>query len=787
MFSLWRGANIRDEFFPLSIGKITILCLIVGSTAEAVADRLAPVYQAAQGNVFRTCTARSSAKGAAMFDRFWRMKPGIWAAGAAMLMVLALAACDGEDSKTAQSDNGQSAPIEIPTPAPTDDQATDSQVDDGATAIDAPFGQVDDGATAMVAPFGGAEDLAYAADLWALITSDPVSGPGVERSSPYEGGMPHGAILEIINVSGDIAGHEGDLLVKWNYVGDGITTEMVVADRDQYLDSVTVMFKREAGYDTDNANWFWAKYAPDGTVMNNPAGMALAGRVAKGMEAGCIACHTNAPGDDYVFTEPTQDVADAADDGGEDAAAMAAPFGGAEDLAYAADLWALVTSDPVSGPGVERSSPYQGVLPHGEILEIINVSGDIAGHEGDLLVKWNYVGDGITTEMVVADRDQYLDSVTVMFKREAGYDTDNANWFWAKYAPDGTVMNNPAGMAMAGRVAKGMEAGCIACHTKAPGDDYVFAEPQEIVAPPPLFGGADDLAYAADLWAAVSSDAVSGPAVPRSSPYEGVMPHGEILEILDTTTEIFGHRGDLLVKWNYVGDGITTETVAADRDQYLDSVTVMFKREPGYDTDNANWFWAKYAPDGTVMNDPAGMALAGRVAKGMEAGCIACHTNAPGEDYVFTEPEDEPVSSAGTATLPSTDGQYDISGPARARDGGTILIDSGASQTVIRLWALAAPSLDQWPWGPWSRRYLDGLLANGEVGCRIESTSTGGSEDSSAARCNLISDASSDDLGALMIEAGHAVENRGEGGGVYRQAEDAAAQAGLGLWQSWTP
>ena len=35
--------------------------------------------------------------------------------------------------------------------------------------------------------------------------------------------------------------------------------------------------------------------------MKNPKGMSLAGRVAKGMPAGCIACHSNAGGGDFLF------------------------------------------------------------------------------------------------------------------------------------------------------------------------------------------------------------------------------------------------------------------------------------------------------------------------------------------------------------------------------------------------------------------------------------------------------------------------------------------------------
>jgi len=61
------------------------------------------------------------------------------------------------------------------------------------------------------------------------------------------------------------------------------------------------MFRREKGFNSDNKDWFWVKYALDGTVMKNPKAMSLAGRVAKGMEKGCIACHAGALGNDKVF------------------------------------------------------------------------------------------------------------------------------------------------------------------------------------------------------------------------------------------------------------------------------------------------------------------------------------------------------------------------------------------------------------------------------------------------------------------------------------------------------
>jgi hypothetical protein len=57
---------------------------------------------------------------------------------------------------------------------------------------------------------------------------------------------------------------------------------------------------RAAGYHPDNQDWFWVGYMPNGALMQNN-GMGMAGRAAKGMETGCIACHSSAPGGDMVF------------------------------------------------------------------------------------------------------------------------------------------------------------------------------------------------------------------------------------------------------------------------------------------------------------------------------------------------------------------------------------------------------------------------------------------------------------------------------------------------------
>ncbi len=158
-------------------------------------------------------------------------------------------------------------------------------------------------ANSQMAPFGGEEDVAYSKSLWSAIEKMGLAGEGAINSFPYEGTEPHGFVLETFYTSATVNGHTGELLVKRNYGPKDVEVEAVQADRAKHLGAVTVMFKREAGYDDDNQNWFWAKYLPDGSLDKNPKGMMLAGKVAKGAKAGCIACHSGAPGDNYIFTK----------------------------------------------------------------------------------------------------------------------------------------------------------------------------------------------------------------------------------------------------------------------------------------------------------------------------------------------------------------------------------------------------------------------------------------------------------------------------------------------------
>ncbi|WP_372885081.1 hypothetical protein [Shimia sp.] len=155
-------------------------------------------------------------------------------------------------------------------------------------------------AWAQDAPFGTEDDAAYAARLWAVMDEMNLVGEGMIRAFPYDGVAPHGMMLETFYTSATVDGHSGDLLVKRNYGPEGVTSDAVLQDPDKHLGAVTVMFRRESGYDADNQDWFWVKYLPDGSLDKNPKGMRLAGRVAKGADAGCIACHSGEA--DYVFT-----------------------------------------------------------------------------------------------------------------------------------------------------------------------------------------------------------------------------------------------------------------------------------------------------------------------------------------------------------------------------------------------------------------------------------------------------------------------------------------------------
>ncbi len=109
--------------------------------------------------------------------------------------------------------------------------------------------------------------------------------PGKEAL--YKGQPPHGAYLTtyvspavlaaLQSKSGTLP--DGAIIVKENY------------SPKKELAAVTVMYRR-TGYNPEEGDWFWLKYAPDKTVL------------AEGRVDGCINCHRAVQNNDWVFTGP---------------------------------------------------------------------------------------------------------------------------------------------------------------------------------------------------------------------------------------------------------------------------------------------------------------------------------------------------------------------------------------------------------------------------------------------------------------------------------------------------
>ena len=157
-------------------------------------------------------------------------------------------------------------------------------------------------AAAQDAPFGSDADADYAAQIWEAMEELRLAGDVQIAAFPYAGTDPHGFWLETFYTEATIDGHTGDLVVKRNYGPEGVELAEVQGNREEHLLDLTIMFRRADGYDPETGNWFYVKYMPDGSLAQNPDGLRLAGLVGKGADAGCIACHQNADGGDYLYT-----------------------------------------------------------------------------------------------------------------------------------------------------------------------------------------------------------------------------------------------------------------------------------------------------------------------------------------------------------------------------------------------------------------------------------------------------------------------------------------------------
>jgi len=154
---------------------------------------------------------------------------------------------------------------------------------------------------------------------------------------------------------------------------------------------------------------------------------------------------------------------------------------------------------------------------------------------------------------------------------------------------------------------------------------------------------AADIVFAENLWRAMEKqNLVGSQSIPLEPFFGGAKPHGMILEIYNNMLSVGDHSGFLVLKRNYNGKGVSIATVRQNRKKHLTSITVMYQREPGYDEDNLNLFWAKYKPDGSLFSKSMQgqtLQLAGRLIKGKTSednkGCLYCHSSAGGGDYIF--------------------------------------------------------------------------------------------------------------------------------------------------------
>jgi hypothetical protein len=95
-------------------------------------------------------------------------------------------------------------------------------------------------------------------------------------------------------------------------------------------------------------------------------------------------------------------------------------------------------------------------------------------------------------------------------------------------------------------------------------------------------------------------------------------PHGEWVRVLANPIALKAARegkkilpgGAIIMKENY------------DKDKKLVALTPMY-RVKGFNPEGGDWFWVKYAPDGTAM------------AEGKIQGCIDCHATVKDTDWRF--------------------------------------------------------------------------------------------------------------------------------------------------------
>lgn len=123
--------------------------------------------------------------------------------------------------------------------------------------------------------------------------------------------------------------------------------------------------------------------------------------------------------------------------------------------------WNKVNSTTITGDrtGIlgnahEGSAGFREVYVNSAGLPVSSGSAAVPYAEGSIILKEAYKDSG--------GAKGALESLTVMVKRESGYDGENGNWEYIMLTPEMKVQ------------AQGRLSGCISCHLAAEEDDFIF-------------------------------------------------------------------------------------------------------------------------------------------------------------------------------------------------------------------------------------------------------------------------------------------------------------------------
>jgi len=322
-----------------------------------------------------------------------------------------------------------------------------------------------------------------------------------------------------------------------------------------------IMYKI-AGFDPANGDWYYSTRRPDGSLGTS------------GAVAGCINCHARSRANDYLFLA-TPAPAPAPN------AAAVREYIARQNYRQTWRLW----------PGTAENQA--SAAPHGASVSIwMNEIAFDAVNNGSGRMP---AGATVIKENYTPARE--LAALTVMMK-SPGFDPANNDWYYLQQLPNGTA------------AAEGKVEGCISCHEKERGNDFLYTSRLSRPAP-----------RAADVWSAVTSADYQKkwklfPGTTAQMP--GQSPHGAFIStyVNDIALEgVNGKRpalapGSIVLKENYTPE----KTLAA--------VTLMYK-VPGFDPDNGDWYWLQRTADGAVR------------AEGRVTGCIGCHSAKASNDYLY--------------------------------------------------------------------------------------------------------------------------------------------------------